>query len=80
MSLDGTGLDLSRDGGLHASTSGQDDLLVQKLSHRSASRLSFGHGLNSHHSSYGSCMQPDSIVSLLPSGTEILYALGLENR
>lgn len=70
----------SRDGGLHASPSGQDDLLNQKLANRSASRLSMTLGRLSHQGSLNMTGIHDGIVSLLPSGTEILFALGLDHR
>ena len=76
----GPSLEYSRDGGHTASTSGQDDLLVQKLMHRNASRLSVGSGVLSHRPSLRNLANPDGIVSLLPSGTEILFALGLDHR
>lgn len=68
------GADVSRDGGHHATTSGQEGNHTSAASSRlSLGRLSHRTSLDPQHCS-------DAIVSLLPSGTEILFALGLEHR
>lgn len=71
------GLDSNRDGGRHASTSGRD-YHDQPLGHSGSSRSHIISLLNAN--SIAEHHRSDAIVSLIPSGTEILFALGLSNR
>jgi hypothetical protein len=64
-----------QDGGQHASTSGRDEATLPRIgSSRThlCDLLSARSGVDSQRS--------EAIVSLLPSGTEILFALGLDRR
>ena len=69
------GVEHGRDGGQHASTSGRDEPQLLKAN---SSRLSLGRLF--HRPSLDSQLLSEAIVSLIPSGTEILFALGLDHR
>ena len=70
------GVEHGRDGGQHASTSGRDE--HPQLLRANSSRLSLGRLF--HRPSLDSQLLSEAIVSLIPSGTEILFALGLDHR
>lgn len=69
--------DLRQDGGYHASTSGREDL-PPPLPRIGSSRMHLCELLSAR--SGVEYQRSDAIVSLLPSGTEILFALGLDRR
>ena len=70
------GVEHGRDGGQHTSTSGRDE--HPQLLRANSSRLSLGRLF--HRPSLDSQLLSEAIVSLIPSGTEILFALGLDHR